>query len=155
MSDAFHDAGESYGFSCGGNITKEYMDAQEMCKDVATKKSKKKPIDNPVVPDHYNKQCSISCIDSMIAVFGTIGVYYFCLGSSYKYLWRYKNKNGLEDLSKAREYLILIKDLKIITPVSHWARETPEYNRILEMYNKVCHDIGEPQRELIIDVMPG
>ena len=29
----------------------------------------------------------------------------FCLCNAYKYLWRHKNKNGLEDLKKARWYL--------------------------------------------------
>ena len=29
----------------------------------------------------------------------------FCLCNAFKYLWRYKNKNGAEDIKKARWYL--------------------------------------------------
>lgn len=55
-------------------------------------------------PRHYEKQCSMECIDSMEISFGTEAVINFCKCNAYKYLWRYKNKNGKEDLEKAMWY---------------------------------------------------
>ena len=59
---------------------------------------------NPVRPNHY-KSCSIECIDAMILAFGTDSVAEFCLINAFKYIWRYKDKNGLEDLNKAEYYI--------------------------------------------------
>jgi hypothetical protein len=37
----------------------------------------------------------------------------FCSGNVIKYVWRYRNKNGLKDLKKAKWYLeTLIKDIE-------------------------------------------
>ena len=36
----------------------------------------------------------------------------FCVGNAIKYLLRYKNKNGLEDLNKAIHYIELIKEFE-------------------------------------------
>jgi hypothetical protein len=56
-------------------------------------------------PHHYNNsgiQCScgrpIECIDITSRMD-------FVIGNTMKYLWRYKDKNGLEDLRKAAWYL--------------------------------------------------
>ena len=46
----------------------------------------------------------------MELVFGTEAVTYFCLCNAFKYMWRYKNKNGLEDLKKAQWYMDYAKD---------------------------------------------
>ena len=59
---------------------------------------------NPVRPNHY-KSCSIECIDAMILAFGTDAVAEFCLINAFKYIWRYKDKNGLEGLNKAEYYI--------------------------------------------------
>lgn len=56
-------------------------------------------------PEHYANSCSIECIDSMQATFGTKDLAKYCVINAYKYLWRYKNKNGKEDLNKAEWYL--------------------------------------------------
>ena len=56
-------------------------------------------------PAHYADSCSLECIDVMEAVFGSVPVRYFCLCNAFKYMWRYKNKNGQEDLKKAKWYL--------------------------------------------------
>lgn len=56
-------------------------------------------------PKHYADSCSIECIDAMQATFGTKDLAKYCAVNSYKYLWRYKSKNGLEDLKKAEWYL--------------------------------------------------
>lgn len=61
-------------------------------------------------PDHY-KNCSIECWDAMKIILGTNGFISFCIGNAFKYLWRYKYKNGMEDLEKANRYLKEAKEL--------------------------------------------
>ena len=56
-------------------------------------------------PYHYEGSTSIECIDAMLVAFGSYNVFYFCLQNAFKYLWRHKNKNGLEDVKKAKWYL--------------------------------------------------
>lgn len=59
---------------------------------------------NPIRPNHY-KSCSIECIDAMILAFGVEAVAEFCIINAFKYIWRYKDKNGLEDINKAEYYI--------------------------------------------------
>jgi len=54
-------------------------------------------------PPHYN-QAGIECIEAIRAATGE-GYEFYLQGNILKYLWRYKYKNGLEDLKKARWYL--------------------------------------------------
>ena len=54
-------------------------------------------------PSHYN-QTGIECIDAIKASLGD-GYQDYCKGNVMKYLWRYKYKNGIEDLKKAQWYL--------------------------------------------------
>lgn len=61
--------------------------------------------DNVNHPEHYEKSCSVECIDVMLMCFGKYSVLDFCQLNAFKYIWRHKNKNGLEDLKKARWYL--------------------------------------------------
>jgi hypothetical protein len=62
--------------------------------------------EDPVeAPGHYC-QGSVECIDAIeSAVEPLTGAEAFCVGSVIKYIWRWKLKNGLEDLLKARWYL--------------------------------------------------
>lgn len=61
--------------------------------------------DNVNHPNHYN-QGGIECINAIkAATVGKTGIEAFCVGNAIKYLWRYEEKNGLEDLKKARFYL--------------------------------------------------
>lgn len=55
-------------------------------------------------PDHYKNQTSLECIESMIIIFGYQKTLDFCLLNAWKYIWRWKNKNGIEDLNKASWY---------------------------------------------------
>ena len=57
-------------------------------------------------PAHYT-ECSLECIDVMLAVFGRKAVTDFCILNAFKYMWRYEHKNGLEDLQKAERYLAM------------------------------------------------
>lgn len=50
-------------------------------------------------PAHYTSG-GIECIDAMQAAFGVEVVKGFCLCNAFKYLWRHRNKNGVEDLKK-------------------------------------------------------
>lgn len=59
---------------------------------------------DPVVkPDHYNNG-GIEAIDYIRQQLGS-GFADYCSGNVHKYLHRYKYKNGVEDLRKARVYL--------------------------------------------------
>jgi len=55
-------------------------------------------------PRHYEKTCSLECIEAMEIAFGIDAVIEFCKLNAFKYLWRFKNKNGTEDLEKALWY---------------------------------------------------
>ena len=54
-------------------------------------------------PPHYNK-AGIECINAIQAATGD-GYEYYLQGNIIKYLWRYRYKNGVEDLKKAQWYL--------------------------------------------------
>lgn len=55
-------------------------------------------------PQHYNHG-KYECIDVMVDVFGKEDVQRFCVLNAFKYAWRAKHKNGLEDIKKAWFYL--------------------------------------------------
>lgn len=61
--------------------------------------------DNVNHPSHYASSCSIECIDVMHLIFGEENLSIFCMINAFKYLWRWKHKNGVEDLDKALWYL--------------------------------------------------
>ena len=54
-------------------------------------------------PPHYNGT-EIECIEAIAAATGD-GFEYYLQGNIMKYLWRYRYKNGTEDLKKAKWYL--------------------------------------------------
>lgn len=55
-------------------------------------------------PKHYNSG-NIECIEAMLDTFGNEAVSSFCICNAFKYLWRHKHKNGIEDIKKAKWYL--------------------------------------------------
>ena len=56
-------------------------------------------------PAHYT-QGSIECIDAIAQVVKDLdGMEAMCTGNAIKYLWRWKHKNGIEDLKKAQWYV--------------------------------------------------
>lgn len=64
-------------------------------------------------PAHYTSG-GIECIDAMQAAFGVEAVKDFCQCNAFKYLWRHREKGGLEDLKKARWYLNrLIREMEV------------------------------------------
>jgi hypothetical protein len=67
-------------------------------------------------PDHYN-QGKIECIDAIKAMLSTEEYIGYLRGNSQKYRWRYRYKNGVEDLKKAEWYearlLVTIEDTEV------------------------------------------
>lgn len=55
-------------------------------------------------PAHYLNN-GLECIDAMAATQGKEAVMDFCLCNAFKYLWRHKSKNGIEDIKKAKWYI--------------------------------------------------
>lgn len=55
-------------------------------------------------PSHYETG-KFECIEVMQEVFGKEAVQNFCLCNAFKYLYRTKRKNGLEDVKKCRWYV--------------------------------------------------
>jgi len=55
-------------------------------------------------PAHY--QGKVECIDAIdAAVEGLNGIEAVCTANAIKYLWRWKRKNGIEDLEKSVWYI--------------------------------------------------
>lgn len=55
-------------------------------------------------PPHY--QGKVECIDALeAATEGLNGIEAVCTANAIKYLWRWKRKNGIEDLRKAHWYI--------------------------------------------------
>lgn len=59
-------------------------------------------LDTQIGGDHY-KELSIQPIEYILA--NKLG---FCEGNVIKYITRYKSKNGLEDLKKAKHYIDML-----------------------------------------------
>lgn len=55
-------------------------------------------------PPHY--QGKVECIDALEAATESLtGIEAVCTANAIKYLWRWKRKNGIEDLRKAHWYI--------------------------------------------------
>lgn len=70
-----------------------------------------KQFDSVNYPEHYTHG-QFECIDVMMDNFGIEAVEEFCLLNAFKYIWRAKRKNELEDIKKARWYLDKIISLE-------------------------------------------
>lgn len=87
---------KTYCARCGGTILGTDKDGVvcEYCKT-----------DNVNHPSHYTAG-KVECIDAIeAATSGLEGIQAVCTGNVIKYVWRWKRKNGVEDLRKARWYL--------------------------------------------------
>ena len=86
------------------------MEYMRMKEKQAMEQSDNKELEDMVNhPPHYNK-AGIECIDAIKAMTDD-GFEYYLQGNIMKYLWRYRYKNGAEDLKKAQWYLTLLKDV--------------------------------------------
>jgi len=81
------------------------IEMKSQWKDVEWEKEEQASLQSDMVnhPPHYNQQ-GIECIEAIHAATGE-GFEYYLQGNIMKYLWRYRYKNGIEDLEKARWYL--------------------------------------------------
>lgn len=91
-----------------------YDDTHKAIADyIIEKEAKEKtpsPTNNVDHPSHYTHG-GIECIDAMLSAFGKEAVANFCMCNCFKYLWRHKYKNGIEDLQKADWYLKKYEEL--------------------------------------------
>ena len=69
----------------------------------ATADEVSEPVDVVNKPPHYN-QGGVQAIEGIEAALGELFEGYLA-GNCMKYLWRYRHKNGLQDLEKASWYL--------------------------------------------------
>lgn len=74
-------------------------------------KHENKPTADPVNhPAHYT-QGGIECIDALAAAtVGLEGIQAVCAANAIKYIWRFKDKNGVQDLDKAIWYINRLKE---------------------------------------------
>jgi predicted ArsR family transcriptional regulator len=63
------------------------------------------PADPAVRPNYYHKD-GLECFDVIKRMMGTERYQGFLWGNVQKYLWRWEDKNGKQDLEKAIEYLV-------------------------------------------------
>lgn len=61
-------------------------------------------VNNAVLPTYYKKE-NLECYDVIRATMGPTKYQGFLWGNIQKYLWRWEDKNGKQDLEKAAEYL--------------------------------------------------
>lgn len=67
-------------------------------------------------PSHYT-QGKIECIDALESACSELrGLEAFCTANAIKYLWRWKRKNGAEDLKKAIWYINRMLPAEVIPP---------------------------------------
>ena len=94
---------------CEEQMARTYEETQEVKRKKEYKQVKaiteKYNADNVNHPKHYADSCSIECIDAMVMTFGAERTAEYCVQNAYKYAWRHKYKNRLEDLKKAEWYL--------------------------------------------------
>ena len=71
--------------------------------------------DNVNHPKHYT-QGVVECIDALAAATINLkGLDAVCTANAIKYLWRWGQKNGVEDLKKARRYIDkLVKENEVV-----------------------------------------
>lgn len=85
-----------------GDLTEpvELSASQVAEKMTSTVDSEFDPVTNP---SHYAGHTGIECKTAMESMLGTEAYASYMQGCAFKYLWRWREKNGIEDLKKARE----------------------------------------------------
>ena len=83
----------------------DVYDGDEPCVSCDGENDKWQPKEDVVNhPSHYETG-KFECIDVMQEVFGKESVQNFCMCNAFKYIYRTKRKNGLEDVKKAQWYI--------------------------------------------------
>ncbi len=71
-------------------------------------------------PQHY-KNGKVECIDALeAATVNKKGIEAVCTANVIKYLWRYEDKNGYEDVQKAQWYLEKLLEAIENKAVNNW-----------------------------------
>ena len=99
--------------------------------------------DNVNHPDHYEKFCSLECIEAMEIAFGADAVLQFCKLNAFKYVWRWKNKNGREDLEKAKWYVNQARRELANGTVNRWYEE-PSLDALDNYISENMNGLVEP-----------
>lgn len=74
-----------------------------------SERDKKENLQNDVQPSYYINTNGNTCNDAIdIMTKDFKGIEAFCVGNIIKYIWRFKKKNGITDLEKAKSYLNLL-----------------------------------------------
>ena len=68
-------------------------------------------IDPSKIKPEYYKNGQFDVIDNLVNIYGYEAARDFCRGNIIKYITRFEDKNGLEDLKKAEQYIKRLKDL--------------------------------------------
>ena len=84
-------------------------------------------------PPHYNSG-NIECIDAIEESMTPEAFKGYLKGNIEKYMWRYENKKGLQDVLKAEWYLDWNLTNFLAASVSHGAKPTPK----LRLASQVC-----------------
>ena len=80
-----------------------------MAKDAYIDQNGNVIITNKISPSYY--QGKIECIEALEAATEHLsGLDAVCTANAIKYLWRWKQKNGIEDLKKAQWYIQRLVD---------------------------------------------
>ena len=90
-------------------MKKKLKEVEEKANEQSVKYLSGKKEDMVNHPPHYNK-AGIETIDAIKAMTDG-GFEYYLQGNIMKYLWRYRYKNGVEDLKKAQWYLTELIDV--------------------------------------------
>lgn len=109
--------------SCSGCVNIDTPSSKEPCKSCfedGNTHPNYKPINDPTNPDHYKNSTSLECIEAMGLIFGAQAVYDFCVCNAWKYIWRWRNKNGQEDLNKAVWYINKALMLYSLNDLEHY-----------------------------------
>ena len=83
-----------------GQLARE---AKRKTKQITKVNKKLDAYNNINSPSHYN-QGTLECIDAIEAMLSTEEYIGYLRGNSTKYRWRFRYKNGIEDLNKAEWY---------------------------------------------------
>lgn len=80
------------------------LEELEACMDKMLNPDYVEEHDNVNHPPHYNTG-NFECIDVMLETQGRRAVMDFCICNAFKYIYRARNKNAIEDVRKAIWYL--------------------------------------------------
>ena len=69
-------------------------------------------MNDPIQPKHYHDKdgSGIHCHNAQAAALSKEGFQAYMIGCAIKYIWRWKDKNGQEDLRKAQHCLTMVLD---------------------------------------------